>query len=75
MYVQDFIGHTMTDNATAAVAASAVASPLWLPTLHDASAIAATIAPILGAIWLVVQIWGKVVEIRVKLKESKINED
>ena len=48
------------DNATNAVAATAVSSPLWLPILKTASEISAFIAPILGVIWLVVQIWAKI---------------
>ncbi|QOV06128.1 hypothetical protein CPT_Pasto_054 [Rhizobium phage Pasto] len=52
------------DNATTAVAASAVASPVWLPWLQTASQVAATLAPIIGVIWLLVQIWSKIVETR-----------
>ncbi|AIK68529.1 hypothetical protein Lo5R7ANS_59 [Mesorhizobium phage vB_MloP_Lo5R7ANS] len=47
------------DNTTAAVAVSAVSSPVWLPWLHAASDGAALIAPILGTVWLVVQIVSK----------------
>lgn len=61
----------MTDNVTAVIAASAVASPVWLPFLQDVSGVAVIIAPILGTIWLIVQIGGKVVEIRAKLKEAR----
>lgn len=56
------------DNATTAVAATAVASPAWLPWLMTASEIAAIAAPILGVIWLVVQIWAK---IRDTIKKDK----
>lgn len=52
-------GTTTVDNTTAAVAVSAVSSPVWLPWLHAASDGAALIAPILGTIWLVVQITSK----------------
>jgi hypothetical protein len=55
-------GPTTVDSTTAAVAVSAVASPVWLPWLHAASDGAALIAPLLGTIWLVVQIVGKVRE-------------
>lgn len=48
------------DNTTNAVAATAVSIPVWLPWLQTTSEIAATVAPILGAVWLVVQIWAKI---------------
>jgi len=56
-------GNTLLDNTTAGVAISAVASPVWLPMLHSLSDGAAIIAPILGTVWLVVQIIGKAKEI------------
>lgn len=62
------------DNTTTAVAASAVASPVWLPWLHTASETAATIAPIIGLIWLVIQIVSKSLETYQRLKDRK-NED
>lgn len=48
------------DNTTTAVAGAAVITPFWLPWLQTASELAAVIAPILGVIWLVVQIWAKI---------------
>lgn len=45
-------GEIVTD--TGAVAA--IASPWWLPALHDISQIAALLLPIAGVAWLVVQI-------------------
>lgn len=57
-------GKELLDNATTAIAASAVASPVWLPWLQTASQVAATFAPILGAVWLLVQIWAKISEVR-----------
>ncbi|KAA3452733.1 hypothetical protein C7I87_00710 [Mesorhizobium sp. SARCC-RB16n] len=53
-------GTSTVDSTTAAVAVSAVASPVWLPWLHAASDGAALIAPLLGTVWLIVQIVGKV---------------
>ncbi|GGX63383.1 hypothetical protein GCM10007385_35650 [Tateyamaria omphalii] len=41
---------------TTAVAAGALTSPIWLPSLNMVSAFFATVLPILGAIWLIVQI-------------------
>lgn len=46
----------MTD--TGAVAA--IASPWWLPALHDVSQVAALLLPIAGVIWLAVQIVVKI---------------
>ena len=48
---------------TTTVAAGAVSSPLWLPELGTVSEVAAMLAPILGAVWLTVQIVSKVYEI------------
>lgn len=36
-------------------AAGAIASPLWLPTLHDVSSAAAEVAPIVGLLFLCVR--------------------
>jgi hypothetical protein len=52
-------GTTSVEHTTAAVAVSAVSSPVWLPWLHTASDGAALIAPILGTLWLIVQIVSK----------------
>ena len=38
------------------VAASAVASPVWLPSLQTVSEAAALALPIVGVVWLVIQI-------------------
>ena len=57
-------GTTTVDNTTAAVAVSAVTSPVWFPWLVSASETAALIAPLLGTVWLVVQIVAKVRELR-----------
>ena len=57
------------DSATAVVATSAVTSPVWLPWLQAVSQAAALIAPILGATWLLVQIWARITEVR-RLKKG-----
>jgi len=41
-----------------------VVSPFWLPAVMQISEIASVTLPILGAVWLVVQIVAKVVEVR-----------
>lgn len=42
--------------ATDVGAVAAVASPVWLPALQTISEVAALIVPILGALWLSIQI-------------------
>lgn len=44
------------DGLTSAVAVGAVSSPLWL---QDLGHVAADVVPVLGAVWLVVQIAHK----------------
>jgi hypothetical protein len=52
----------MKVSVTSIIAASAVASPAWLPWLQTVSVVAATIMPILGVIYLstqIIQAWTK----------------
>lgn len=49
----------VVDQSTNAIAAAGVSSPLWIPPLKDLSEVAALILPILGVVWLVVQIVAK----------------
>lgn len=49
-------GEIVTD--TGAVAA--LVSPWWLPLVHEVSDVAALCLPILGALWLIVQIIEKI---------------
>lgn len=67
------LSHTGTkfvEHTTTAVAAGAVASPFWLPWLQTASEVAATVAPIVGLIWLIVQITTKVYDTFIKNKDA-----
>lgn len=48
------------DHVTTTGALSAVASPFWLPVLTPVSQVAAIMLPILGCVWLVVQIAFKI---------------
>jgi len=50
----------MGDTFTSAAATLALFSPVWLPILQEVSSIAALLLPILGGMWLLVQIWSKV---------------
>lgn len=45
----------MTNKITNTVAAGAVVSPWWLPSVADVSAAAAQWLPILGILWLIMQ--------------------
>lgn len=51
--------------------AAVSAAPFWYPMLQQASEVAATIAPLLGLVWLIVQIWAKV---RTTLRKGDGNE-
>ncbi|MEY9719267.1 hypothetical protein ABIA22_001757 [Sinorhizobium fredii] len=59
------------EHTTTAVAASAVATPVWLPWLYSASESAAVVAPILGVVWLIVQITSKSVETYKKIRDRE----
>lgn len=61
------------ENTTNVAAVGAVTTPFWLPWLYTASELAATLAPILGAVWLTVQIVAKCAEVYGKWKNR--NED
>lgn len=61
---------TTTDTLGASVGVSAVTSPAWLPWLQNVSEVAAMLAPILGAVWLIVQIYSKVREQLRKRKDE-----
>lgn len=49
----------MIDRVTNTIAAGAVTSPWWMPSLADVSTTAALLLPILGCAWLLVQIIAK----------------
>lgn len=53
---------------TSATAGAAMLSPLWLPTLQQVSDVASILLPILGAVWLIVQIDLKLYETLTKKK-------
>lgn len=55
--------NTQLENTTTVIAGGAVISPVWLPWLQTASETAATVAPILGGMWLSVQIVSKVIDV------------
>lgn len=49
----------MMEKVTNTVAAGAVSSPVWLPTLSDVSEFAALILPILGVLWFFFQFYWR----------------
>jgi hypothetical protein len=48
-----------SDSITTAGAVGAITSPAWLPALYTASHVAGLLLPILGVLWLLVQIGVK----------------
>lgn len=58
------LADTPTDKITAGVAGAAILSPTVLSSLRDFSEVAALFAPILGVVWLLVQIAVKLIELR-----------
>lgn len=55
---------TAAEKAQAVIAAGAITSPLWRQALQSVSEDAALLAPILGCLWLIVQIGAKIIETR-----------
>lgn len=52
--------HPISERLTDVAAIASVASPWWLPWLSTTSEIAGLLLPVLGVIWLIVQIWVRV---------------
>lgn len=52
----------MMERVTNTVAAGAVASPFWLPSLAEVSQFAGLMLPVLGCVWLIVQIIIKLID-------------
>lgn len=48
------------DKTTTGVAAGAVVSPFWLPSLADVSQAASLALTLLGIVWLLVQLYYKI---------------
>lgn len=55
--IVDTFFSTASEKLTAAIATTAIVSPIWLPYAHD---VAAQWAPVLGCAWLILQIVLKV---------------
>lgn len=66
--VADFFS-TTSEKINATLAAGAIATPLWRQYLKSVSDDATIVAPILGCLWIVVQITAKIIEIRRKAKD------
>lgn len=56
--ISQMFGDTQLDKGTSVVAAAAVVSPGWLHYLQNVSDLFSVLLPILGGIWLIVQIVG-----------------
>lgn len=52
----------MIEKTTNTIAAGAVISPWWMPSLADVSATAGLMLPIIGCAWLLLQIISKLME-------------
>jgi len=48
------------DRVNFAIAGTAVASPAWLPYLEGVSQIAALLLPVVGVVWISMQVWAKI---------------
>lgn len=60
--LHDVVGsifETASEKVTAIVATTAIVSPVWLPYAHD---VAAMWAPVLGCLWLILQIALKLID-------------
>lgn len=67
--------HRMTTQITNAVATSMAVSPLWLDGLQQISNIAAIMTPILGCVWLGIQIFYKIREgVRIIQEKRELKE-
>lgn len=54
----------VSDRVTDGVAVTAVSSMFWLPSLQHVSDLAGLVVPILGASWLLIQIFGYFFQLR-----------
>jgi hypothetical protein len=53
----------LADTTNKAITVSAITSPWWLPILHQVSDAAALVLPIIGLLWLLVQITLKLYQV------------
>jgi len=54
--VQDAANQLAINKPATSAALAAVCSPAWLPTFHDVSATTAELIPVIGAVYLLLQI-------------------
>lgn len=52
------------ESANKGAVVAAVTSPWWLPALHTVSDVAALVLPILGVLWICVQIVVKIYQVK-----------
>lgn len=60
-----------TNTVTDVAAAAAVASPIWLPQLHQLSEAAALILPIFGVLWIAIQIGLRLAQVYTTRKAAR----
>lgn len=58
--IVDWFDNPFVKVADVTVVGAAITSPWWRPILHEWSAVAADLAPIIGVLWIGVQIGCKV---------------
>lgn len=56
--------NALGDTTNKAITVSAITSPWWLPILHQLSDAAALVLPILGLLWLLIQMTIKLYQVR-----------
>lgn len=70
--MKNIAGSTPTEKVTTAIAGAATTSPIWLDHL---SGVAAAFIPILGCLWLIIQIGGFIWETHKDNKKIPPTED
>lgn len=58
------MSNPIAERITDGVAVTALTTPFWLPSLQKLSEFAGLVIPILGATWLLVQIFGYFFQLR-----------
>ena len=73
MYFLKFKALLAPDRVNDIVAAGMFTMPAWLPSLQLLSSGAAILTPILGVVWLVVQIVAKIIDTKTKLADRSVD--
>ena len=65
---------TVSDKISGVISGAAILTPIWHTSLREASETSSLIFPILGCLWLVVQIISKIGEVHAR-KRAEHDED